>query len=105
MSLGLGWYFDLKQAIVLPRANTQDGAGSNSQSVLRLNHVHIPHPGVRVLDINEAPGKRACQHHIEAASHTQRGSIPYDLYRPVAALWIMRQGSVAIVPFGKQLLP
>jgi hypothetical protein len=54
-----------------PGANPKDGAGGNPQRVLRLNHVSIPHPCVRVLHIDETPGERARQHQVEPAPDAQ----------------------------------
>src|SRR4029077_3167589 len=61
-------------------------------------------PRMRVLDIQDAPRERPCDHHIEPATDGDAGSILGVLDRVIASLGIVRERAISIVPFLLQLL-
>ena len=52
----------------LPGSDTEHRAGGDAQRVLRLDEVHIFHPGMGIFDVNHALGEGACHDPIESAA-------------------------------------
>src|SRR5271170_6880795 len=83
----------------LPRADAQHSFGRDSNSTLRMDHIHVRHPAVSVLHIDEAKGEGPRYYHIQAAASRKAGTIFRNLRGPVTPFRIMGQRAVSVVPF------
>src|SRR5215469_3883891 len=90
---------------ILPGTDTQHGFRRYLDAVLRMDHVDVRHPGVRVLDVDQPPRKRSRHYHVHSPTRLQAWPVVRGLERPVAALRIMRQRPVPVIPVLQQPLP
>src|SRR5580704_14697368 len=93
-TMALGW--------TLPSADAYDGLSRDLQAFLGMDLVDVVHPGMSVFDIEDAPGERPCNYHIEASADGDAGTVLSVLHRIIAAFVVVRESSVAIVPFLEQ---
>jgi len=83
----------------LPGTDTQDGFGGHANPVLGVNRVHIAHPGMSVLQVDDSPGERSGEDNIHSRTRRHADPIVCCFHGPIATLWIMRQRAVTVVPF------
>src|SRR5262249_13782924 len=73
----------------LPRTDAEHSFGRDPEAILRVNHVHVVHPGVGVLQVDEAPSERTRENHVHAPAGGDADAVDGDFGRPIAALRIM----------------
>jgi len=61
----------------------------NLEPLLWMNLVDVIHPGTSLLDVEDAPRERPCDHYIEAATDGNAVSVLGVLDRIVASLGIV----------------
>jgi hypothetical protein len=86
---------------VLPGADAKYRAIGDAVCIPRVNHLNIIHPGVRVLEVNDSPGKGPRHHNVETPPDSKGGSIMCNLDRPATPFGVMWQ---VLAPRGWKLV-
>src|SRR5271168_4752499 len=89
---------------VLPRTDADYGGGGDFYAFLGADVHYVVHPGVRVLDLEDAPGEGASDDPIEAAAYGDAGTVLCSLELISAAHGIVRESAATVVPFVEEVL-
>ena len=67
-----------------------------------MDIVDTGHPGVSVLNAEQAPCEGALDNGIQPAAGGKAGTVTRDFGGPIAALRIVPQSTASVVPFGQE---
>src|SRR5208337_1809964 len=93
----------LMEILKLPGADANDGLGRDFQTLLWVDLPNVIHPGMGVLEVEDAPGKGTRDHPVKSPADGDAGTVLGILDGVGVAHGVVAQGAIAIIPFIPEL--